>query len=197
MSKATSIELIEQSEYIDVYRLDYGVVLRVLKCTYIKSCYGFNKRKAEKLAKNCYRITTEDEIDCAKGDVILEDFIVKKIDNPKDYIYELKISGGTLPGDAISMMCYTNMINEIISKYNKSEEYEMGKIKDIEGNIELKRRLIFIDGMANTILKQMKDLKLEVHGLTKYSEEDMKFYIDEIMEINNKIFQVRDIIDGK
>lgn len=197
MSKATNIELIEQSEYIDVYRLDYGVVLRVLKCTYIKSCYGFNKRKAEKLAKNCYRITTEDEIDCAKGDVILEDFIVKKVDNPKDYIYELKISGGTLPGNAISMTWYTNMINEIISKYNKSEEYEMSKIKDTEGNIELKRRLIFIDGMANTLLKQMKDLKLEVHGLTKYSEEDIKFYIDEIMEINNKIFQVREIIDGK
>ena len=118
MSNATNIELIEQSEYIDVYRLDYGVVLRVLKCTYIKSCYGFSKRKAEKLAKNCYRITTEDEIDCAKGDVVLEDFIVKKVDNPKDYIYELKISGGTLPGDAISMMCYTNRINEVVAKYN-------------------------------------------------------------------------------
>lgn len=73
----------------------------------------------------------------------------------------------------------------------------MSKIKDIEGNIELKRNLIFIDGMANAILKQMKDLKLEVHGLTKYSEEDINFYIDEIIEIDNKIFQVRDIIDGK
>ena len=37
----------------------------------------------------------------------------------------------------------------------------MSKVKDIEGNIELKRRLIFIDGMANTLLNQMKDIKSE------------------------------------
>lgn len=73
----------------------------------------------------------------------------------------------------------------------------MSKIIDIKGNIELKRKLIFIDGMANTLLKQMKDLKLEVHGLKKYSEEDINFYMDKITEIDNKIFQVRDIIDGK
>ena len=73
----------------------------------------------------------------------------------------------------------------------------MSKIKDIKGNIELKRKLIFIDGMANTLLKQMKDIKSEVDGLRKYSEEDINFYMDKIMEIDNKIFQVRDIIDGK
>ena len=73
----------------------------------------------------------------------------------------------------------------------------MSKIKDIKGNIELKRKLIFIDGMANTLLKQMKDIKLEVDGLKKYSEKDINFYIDKITEIDNKIFQVRDIIDGK
>lgn len=73
----------------------------------------------------------------------------------------------------------------------------MSKIKDTEGNIELERKLIFIDVMANTLLKQMKDLKLEVHGLKKYSKEDINFYIDKIIEIDKKIFQVRDIIDGK
>ena len=73
----------------------------------------------------------------------------------------------------------------------------MSKVKDIEGNIELKRRLIFIDGMANTLLKQMKDIKSEVYSLKKYSEEDINFYMDKIMEIDNKIFQVREIIDGK
>ena len=73
----------------------------------------------------------------------------------------------------------------------------MSKIKDIKGNIELKRKLIFIDGMANTLLKQMKDIKSEVYSLKKYSEEDINFYMDKIMEIDNKIFQVRDIIDGK
>lgn len=73
----------------------------------------------------------------------------------------------------------------------------MSKVKNVEGNIELKRKLIFIDGMANTLLKQMKDIKLEVDGLKKYSEKDINFYIDKITEIDNKIFQVRDIIDGK
>lgn len=73
----------------------------------------------------------------------------------------------------------------------------MSKVKDIEGNIELKRRLIFIDGMANTLINQMKDIKSEIDGLKKYSEEDINFYKDKITEIDNKIFQVRDIIDGK
>ena len=73
----------------------------------------------------------------------------------------------------------------------------MSEIKDIEGNIELKRKLIFIDGMANTLLNQMKDIKSEADSLKKYSEEDINFYKDKIAEIDNKIFQVRDIIDGK
>ena len=39
---------------------------------------------------------------------------------------------------------------------------------------------------------------LEENGYSeKYSEEDINFYKDKITEIDNKIFQVRDIIDGK
>lgn len=73
----------------------------------------------------------------------------------------------------------------------------MSGVKKKKGNIELERKLWFIDGMANTLLKQMKDIKSEVYSLKKYSEEDINFYMDKIMEIDNKIFQVRDIIDGK
>ena len=73
----------------------------------------------------------------------------------------------------------------------------MSKDKDIEGNIELKRRLIFIDGMANTLLKQMKDIKSEIDGLEKYSFEEICLHIHKISEIGDKIIQVRDIIDGK
>ena len=43
----------------------------------------------------------------------------------------------------------------------------------------------------------MKDIKSEADSLKKYSEEDINFYKDKITEIDNKIFQVRDIIDGK
>ena len=73
----------------------------------------------------------------------------------------------------------------------------MSGIKEKEGNIELKRKLWFIDGMVNLLLNQMKDIKSEADSLKKYSEEDINFYKDKITEIDNKIFQVRDIIDGK
>lgn len=64
-------------------------------------------------------------------------------------------------------------------------------------NIELKRELIILDGMANTLLKQMKDIKIEASNLEKYSPDELKVYIDKIREIDKKILQVRDIIDMK
>ena len=73
----------------------------------------------------------------------------------------------------------------------------MSGVKEKEGNIELKRKLWFIDDMANLLLNQMKDIKSEADSLKRYSEEDINFYKDKITEIDNKIFQVRDIIDGK
>ena len=72
----------------------------------------------------------------------------------------------------------------------------MSEVKK-EGNIKLERQLYFLDGMANLLLKQIKDIKLEAESLLDYSKEDLNFYIDKIREIDNKIFQVRDIIDGK
>lgn len=72
----------------------------------------------------------------------------------------------------------------------------MNEVKK-EGNIKLKRKLSFLDGMVNLLLKQMEDIKLEIDNLKKYSKEDLNFYKDKITEIDNKIFQVREIIDGK
>ena len=72
----------------------------------------------------------------------------------------------------------------------------MSEVKK-EGNIKLERQLYFLDGMANLLLNQIKDIKLEAESLLDYSKEDLNFYIDKIREIDNKIFQVRDIIDGK
>ena len=66
-----------------------------------------------------------------------------------------------------------------------------------EGNIKLERELYFLDGMVNLLLRQMKDIKSEAESLLDYSKEDLNFYIDKIREIDKKIFQVRDIIDGK
>ena len=72
----------------------------------------------------------------------------------------------------------------------------MSEVKK-EGNIKLERKLYFLDGMANLLLNQIKDIKSEAESLLDYSKEDLNFYIDKIREIDNKIFQVRDIIDGK
>ena len=72
----------------------------------------------------------------------------------------------------------------------------MSEVKK-EGNIKLERKLYFLDGMVNLLLRQMKDIKSEAESLIDYSKEDLNFYMDKIREIDNKIFQVRDIIDGK
>ena len=77
-----------------------------------------------------------------------------------------------------------------------NEEIKISEVKK-EGNIELERELYFLDGMVNLLLRQMKDIKSEAESLIDYSKEDINFYIDKIREIDNKIFQVRDIIDGK
>ena len=77
-----------------------------------------------------------------------------------------------------------------------NEEIKMSEVKK-EGNIKLERELYFLDGMVNLLLRQMKDIKSEAESLIDYSKEDLDFYMDKIREIDNKIFQVRDIIDGK
>ena len=77
-----------------------------------------------------------------------------------------------------------------------NEEIKMSEIKK-EGNIKLERKLYFLDGMVNLLLRQMKDIESEAKSLIDYSKEDLDFYMDKIREIDNKIFQVRDIIDSK
>ena len=72
----------------------------------------------------------------------------------------------------------------------------MSEVKK-EGNIEVKRKLYFLDGMVNLLLNQMKNVKSEANSLKKYSKEELIFYKDKIAEINNKFSQVRNIIDGK
>ena len=80
-------------------------------------------------------------------------------------------------------------------KYDNGE-VKMSEVKK-EGNIKLERELYFLDGMVNLLLRQMKDIESEAKSLIDYSKEDLDFYMDKIREIDNKIFQVRDIIDGE
>ena len=63
-------------------------------------------------------------------------------------------------------------------------------------NLKLRRRLDTIDGMANVLLKQMQDIRLELEKLSKeYTKEEFEFYIEKIMEIDEKIYKTKKIID--
>lgn len=63
-------------------------------------------------------------------------------------------------------------------------------------NLKLRRRLDTIDGMANVLLKQMQDIKLELDKLSKeYTKEEFEFYIEKIIEIDEKIYKTKKIID--
>ena len=63
-------------------------------------------------------------------------------------------------------------------------------------NLKLKRRLDTLDGMANVLLKQMQDIKLELDKLSKeYTKEEFEFYIEKIIEIDEKIYKTKKIID--
>lgn len=62
--------------------------------------------------------------------------------------------------------------------------------------LKLRRRLDTIDGMANVLLKQMQDIRLELEKLSKeYTKEEFEFYIEKIMEIDEKIYKTKKIID--
>lgn len=63
-------------------------------------------------------------------------------------------------------------------------------------NLKLRRRLDTIDGMANVLLKQIQDIKLELDKLSKeYTKEEFEFYIEKIIEIDEKIYKTKKIID--
>ena len=50
--------------------------------------------------------------------------------------------------------------------------------------------------MANVLLKQMQDIRLELEKLSKeYTKEEFEFYIEKIMEIDEKIYKTKKIID--
>ena len=63
-------------------------------------------------------------------------------------------------------------------------------------NLKLKRRLDTLDGMANVLLNQMQDIRLELEKLSKeYTKEEFEFYIEKIMEIDEKMYKTKKIID--
>ena len=98
-----------------------------------------------------------------------------------------------------------------IFKFRAWEETENKMYKCIVGNtdtnddeficpliwIEEKKDWVHSDTCKIMQYTGYKDIKSEADSLKKYSEEDINFYKDKITEIDNKIFQVRDIIDGK
>ncbi|WP_300954191.1 hypothetical protein [uncultured Clostridium sp.] len=55
---------------------------------------------------------------------------------------------------------------------------------------KLKRELFFLDGMVNSLVKQIKDIKeVEERIMQDYSLEELEFYKGKLEEINNKILK--------
>ncbi|WP_300902264.1 hypothetical protein [uncultured Clostridium sp.] len=54
----------------------------------------------------------------------------------------------------------------------------------------MKRELFFLDGMVNSLVKQIKDIKeVEERIMQDYSLEELEFYKGKLEEINNKILK--------
>lgn len=117
---------ITSTEILDIYRIDYGVILEVHKYIPKVQVYGiYNKRKCLKLANNIYQ-TKEDlklgnnEI-IANGSYIIKDILIEKVINIDEYKFELKLSGGSLYGDIEKFSKYINVIQEITDSYHKEK----------------------------------------------------------------------------
>lgn len=64
-------------------------------------------------------------------------------------------------------------------------------------SIELKRKLFFLEGMANVLVKQVEDIQKELLDLENYSHEDLESNIDKLKEIDDKLYSVGRILRGE
>ncbi|WP_297994002.1 hypothetical protein [uncultured Clostridium sp.] len=57
-------------------------------------------------------------------------------------------------------------------------------------SLKLKRELFLLDGMVNSLVKQIKDIKeVKEKILEDYSLEELEIYKDKLKEIENKILR--------
>lgn len=59
-------------------------------------------------------------------------------------------------------------------------------------SLKLKRELFLLDGMVNSLAKQIKDIKeVKENILQNYSLEELEIYKDKLKEIESKILRAR------
>ena len=129
--KERGYEIVSQNEFEDIYRLSYGVLLKVLK--YSVEHYGFwelkrfkDDKKAKKIKniKDAYVITEDfsylgyggEEVSVNKGAKYFKGDSVKMVDSIR-YTYEIKTTGSEFSGRIGDMNNYILDIQEILDKY--------------------------------------------------------------------------------
>lgn len=116
-------QIVQQHEYQDIYRLEFGVLLKVNKFmreNYVSAYYFKEKLKKVPGLKNCYIVAEtiygyEDKYE--KGTIIFENYIITPTNDPSKFFIELKFSGGSYTGDIGKIKSFTELIEEVINYY--------------------------------------------------------------------------------
>jgi len=121
-------QTVQENEYLDVYRITEGVLLKVYKVRAIEGVYfiDINKRKMEKISKDIYKLKEKNSVYgtiLEAGTIVLENVPVK-ITELKNYRYEIKTTGNSLGGSAINFSRYLDTINHLINKTQNPSQYE-------------------------------------------------------------------------
>ena len=134
-------DIIQENDYLDIYRITEGVLLKVYKVKIIQPEYGYvaeRKGVAKKLFKGCYKLIKPVATpwrNLEPGTIILERYIVESTE-PKNYKYEIKTTGNALGGSVSDISTYLDTINHLIDKtrnpmmyewQNKNPKYMQGK----------------------------------------------------------------------
>ena len=114
-----------KTDYLDVFRIKDGVLLKVYKCNVISHIYcDYNKRKCTKLADNVYETKEpiilrafggENVIPAGAG--IVENSWVEKLSDYRDFMIQLKTTGDCFSGDISAIKKYWNDIDSILESY--------------------------------------------------------------------------------
>lgn len=117
------VQVVQKHEYQDIYRLRTGVLLKVDKFKpgkYFNPYYSKDKFKKVQGLKHCYEaietFTHYQEV-IEKGTIIFESYIITPVNNPDEYIIELKLAGGAYTGNVDEIKLFTELVNEVIEWY--------------------------------------------------------------------------------
>jgi hypothetical protein len=127
-----NIEILEEHELRDTFRLQYGTIMIINK--YAKISYWVSekdiKNKTRKISglKKFYIVTEsfdvysyidKKDITINVGTYVLDGCVVEPMSNPDDYFVELKFSGGSLVGNMTQHSQFQDKVKEVLGRYKK------------------------------------------------------------------------------